>query len=65
MTLYQTTKSSYSLNEQMNGDCLVYGDQANDNNLDINIKQNSANKRIKYNKITILRELPTIPKHLP
>ena len=47
MTLYQTTKSSYSLIEQMNGDYLVSGDQANDNNLDINIKQNTANKSIK------------------
>jgi hypothetical protein len=47
MTLYQTTKSSHSLNEQMNGDYLVSGDQANDNNLDINITQNTANKCIK------------------
>jgi hypothetical protein len=46
MTLYQTTKSSYSLNEQMNGDYLVAGDQTNDNNLDINIKQNIENKII-------------------
>ena len=47
MTLYQTTKSSYSLNEQMNGDYLVAGDQSNDNNLDINIKHNTDNKSIK------------------
>ena len=40
-------KSSCSLNEKMNGDYLVSGDQANDNNLDFNIKQNTANKRIK------------------
>ena len=47
MTLYQTTKSSYSLNEQMNGDYLVTGDQANDSNLNITIKHNTDNKGIK------------------
>ena len=46
MTLYQTTKSSHSLNEQMNSFYLVAGDHANDSNLNITIKHNTDNKSI-------------------